>query len=156
MGQLSYFPLIWAFCSRRSNHLFHKLQERALRIAYNNFNSSFSELLEMANESTIHIRNLELLLTDVYKFLNGLSPPIMNEFFQTNDCPYDLRNPRILASNTNLLLNMVLIQLPLGSSNLAKHSLRNKKLGITQYFQIEYKTDTELIFSLQNLPFIHS
>ena len=107
MGQLSYFPLIWTFCSRRSNHLFNKLQERALRIAYNNFNSSFSELLEMANEITIHIRNLKLLLTDVYKFLNSLSPPIMNEFFQTNDCPYDLRNPRILASNTNLLLNML-------------------------------------------------
>ena len=91
-GQLSYCPLNWTFCSRRSNHLFNKLQERALRIAYNDFNSSFSELLEMANESTIHIRNLKFLLTEVYKFLNGLPPPIMN------DCPYDLRNPRILAS----------------------------------------------------------
>ena len=49
----------------------------------------------MANESTIHIRNLNFLLTEVYKFLNGLSPPIMNEVFQTNDCPHDLRNPRI-------------------------------------------------------------
>ena len=97
-GQLSYCPLNSTFCSRRSNHLFNKLQERALRIAYNDFNSSFSELLEMANESTIHIRNLKFLLTEVYKFLNGLSPPIMNEVFQTNDCPYDLRNPRILAS----------------------------------------------------------
>ena len=45
-GQLSYCPLNWTFCSRRSNHLFNKLQERALRIAYNDFNSSFSELLE--------------------------------------------------------------------------------------------------------------
>ena len=97
-GQLSYCPLIWTFCSRRSDHLINKLQERALRIAYSDFNSSFSELLEMANESTIHIRNLKFLLTEVYKFLNGLSPPIMNEVFQTNDCPYDLRNPRILAS----------------------------------------------------------
>ena len=97
-GQLSYCPLIWTFSSRHSNHLINKLQERALRIAYNDFNSSFSELLEMANESTIHIRNLKFLLTEVYKFLNGLSPPIMNEVFQTNDCPYDLRNPRILAS----------------------------------------------------------
>ena len=52
----------------------------------------------MANESTIHIRNLKFLLTEVYKFFNGLSPPIMNEVFQKNDCPYDLRNPRILAS----------------------------------------------------------
>ena len=53
----------------------------------------------MANESAIHIRNLKFLFTEVYKFLNGLSPPIMRKVFQTNDCPYDLRNPRILASN---------------------------------------------------------
>ena len=97
-GQLSYCTLIWTFCSRSSNHLISKLQERALRIAYNDFNSSFSEFLEMANESTIHIRNLKILLTEVNKFLNGLSPPIMNEVFQTNDCPYDLRNPRISAN----------------------------------------------------------
>ena len=82
-GQLSYCPLIWTFCSRRSNHLINKLQERALRIAYNDFNSSFSELLEMDNESTILIRNLKFLLTKVYTFLNGLSSPIMNEAFQT-------------------------------------------------------------------------
>ena len=94
-GQLSYYPLIWTFCSRRSNHLINKLQERALRIAYNDFDSSFSELLEMANESTIG--NLKILLTEVYKFLNGLPPPIM-KWLETNDCPYDLRNIRILAS----------------------------------------------------------
>ena len=52
----------------------------------------------MANESPIHIRNLKFLLTEVCKFLNGLSPPIMNEMFQTNDCSYDFKNPRILAS----------------------------------------------------------
>ena len=88
-GQLSYCPLILTF---------NKLQERALRIAYNDFNSGFSELLEMANESTIHIRNLKFLLTEVYKFLNGFSPSIMNELFRANDCSYDLRNPRTLTS----------------------------------------------------------
>ena len=52
----------------------------------------------MANESTIHIRNLKFRLSKGYKFLNGLSSPIMNKVFQNNDCPYDLRNLRILAS----------------------------------------------------------
>ena len=52
----------------------------------------------MANESPIHIRSLNVLLKEFYKFLNGLSPPIMIEVLQTNDCPYDLKNPRILAS----------------------------------------------------------
>ena len=47
---------------------------------------------------------------------------------------------------------MVLIQFLYGSSNLAKHSLRNEKLVII----LEYKTDTELALSLQNLLFIHS
>ena len=107
-GQLSYCPLIWTFCSRRSNHLINKLQERALKIAYNDFNSSFSELLEMANESTIHIRNLKSLLTEVYKSLNGLSPPVMNEVFQTNDCPYGLRKPIILASKHKSTMKYVI------------------------------------------------
>ena len=78
----------------------------------------------MANESTIHIRNLKFLLTEVYKFLNGLSPPIMNEVFQTNDCPYDLRNPRILASkhkstikhDTNQLIQSPLVVLKFGKT----------------------------------------
>ena len=48
----------------------------------------------MANEST----NLKFLFTKIYKFLNGLSSQTMNEVFQTNDCPYDLRNPRTLTS----------------------------------------------------------
>ena len=37
----------------------------------------------MANESTIHIRNLKYFLTEVYKFFNGLSPPIIDKVFQT-------------------------------------------------------------------------
>ena len=52
----------------------------------------------MTNETTIHIRNLKFLVTEIYKFLNGLSLPIMNEVFQINECPYNLRKPRTLAS----------------------------------------------------------
>ena len=52
----------------------------------------------MAHKSTIHIRNLKFLFTETYKFLNVLSPPIMNVVFQINDCPHELRNPKILAS----------------------------------------------------------
>ena len=98
-GQVCYCPVIWTFCSRLSNHLINKFQERALRIAYNDSYSSFSELPEMANESTIHMKNLKFLLTEVYKLLNDLSPLIMNGVFQTNDWLCHLRNPRTLASN---------------------------------------------------------
>ena len=54
----------------------------------------------MANDSTIHIKNLKLLPTEVYKILNVLSPPIMKEVFQTSDCPDDLKNSRIKHKST--------------------------------------------------------
>ena len=53
----------------------------------------------MANESTIHMKNLKFLLTEVYKLLNDLSPLIMNGVFPTNDWLCHLINPRTLASN---------------------------------------------------------
>ena len=53
-GQLSCFHVIWTFCSRRSNHFINILQERALRIAYNDFNLSFSEwFISTNNERSV-------------------------------------------------------------------------------------------------------
>ena len=61
-GQLSYCPLIWIFCSRQSNDLTKKLQERAVRVTHNGYYSSFSELLEMSDESVIHLKNQVLYI----------------------------------------------------------------------------------------------
>ena len=95
-GQLSYRPLIRTFCPTQSNHLINKLQEQALRVTYSHYGSSFSELPEMANESTIHRKKIKVLMTEIYKFLNGLSPPIMNDIFKKHYCT--LRNLRSLVS----------------------------------------------------------
>ena len=97
-GQLSYCPLIWTFCSRQSNHLINKFQDQALKVKYNDYDSRFSEPLEISNESTTHIKNIKVLMTEIYKFLNDLSPPIMNGIFQKQENYYSLRNPRSLVS----------------------------------------------------------
>ena len=52
----------------------------------------------LLQEFKIHNRNLKFILTEIFQFFNGLSTTIINEVFQTNDCPYDLRNPKSLAS----------------------------------------------------------
>ena len=52
----------------------------------------------------------------------------MNEVFQTNDCPYDLKNPRILSSKHKSTIKYGINTI---ASNLAKYSLRNKKLEFT-------------------------
>ena len=83
---------------RQWNHLMKRLQERALRIMYNDYDSSFPELLEMSNESTVHIRNIKVLMIEIYKFLNDLSPPIMSDIFEKHEDHYSVRNPRSLTS----------------------------------------------------------
>ena len=45
------------FCSRGSNVLVKDVHERALRIVYDDHNSSYSELLMTKNKRTIHQRS---------------------------------------------------------------------------------------------------
>ena len=80
------------FHSKKLNSRANKLHERALRIVYQDYSSSFTELLEKDNLTTIHNRNIEFLATELFKIKNGLSPPFMNEIFVENTQHYyDLR-----------------------------------------------------------------
>ena len=91
-SQFEYCPLIWMFHSRRINHEINKLRERALRIVYKDHFSSFEELLPKDRCVTIHKRNLQILATEMYKILNGLSPDILQETFETKSNYYSTRN----------------------------------------------------------------
>ena len=84
-SQFSYCPLVWMFCSKKMNNKINRLQERALRIVYNNYTSSFEELLKEDESMRIHHRNIHCLATEMYKVKNDLSPPFMNEIFSYNE-----------------------------------------------------------------------
>ena len=47
-------PLIWMFCARTLNKKISTLHGRALRIAYNDYTSSFNALLDKGSSVTIH------------------------------------------------------------------------------------------------------
>ena len=44
----------------------------------------------MSNESTIHIKNIKVLMTEIYKILNDLSSPVTNDSFQEQEIYYYL------------------------------------------------------------------
>ena len=59
---------------------------------YQDYASSFTEVIEQDNSTTIHKRNMQLLATESFKAKNGLSPPFINEIFVENaHYYYDLR-----------------------------------------------------------------
>ena len=91
-SEFGFCPLVWIFHSRKLNSRVNKLHERALRMAYQDYASSFTELVEKDNSTTIHNRNIQLLATELFNVMNWLSPPFMNEVFVENpQLYYDLR-----------------------------------------------------------------
>ena len=77
------------FHSRKLNSRVNKLNERALRIVYQDYASSFTELLEKDNSTTINKRNIQLLATELFEVKNGLLPPFRKKFFVENAQHYD-------------------------------------------------------------------
>ena len=73
-SQFQYCPLAWMFHSRELRHKIEKIQERALRVTYQDYESSFEVLMEKDRSITVHQRNLQNLMTEMYKTKNGLNP----------------------------------------------------------------------------------
>ena len=57
----------------------------------NDFDSTFEELLHRNEEVTIHEKNVQKLMLEVYKCNTSSNPSFLWEFFNQNMLPYNLR-----------------------------------------------------------------
>ena len=79
------------FYERALNHRINHIHERALRIACKDYENDFGVLLEQSKSVPIHVRNLQLLMTEIYKTKGGLNPSFMIEIFMQQNISYSLR-----------------------------------------------------------------
>ena len=84
--------LIWMFCNKSSNTQINHLHKRALRIAYNDNDSTFEDLLKKDNSVTIHHKNIRLLGIELWKVKNTLSSHVMSEIFNLRNIDYNLHS----------------------------------------------------------------
>ena len=92
LSQFNYCPLVWMFCDRTLNNKVNRIHERALRITYKDMRSDFDTMLLRDNAVPIHIRNLQLSMTEIYKTKWELNPSFMKEIFVEKHSPYGLRS----------------------------------------------------------------
>ena len=99
ISQFNYCPIIWMYCQRRSNNLINKIHERALRIAYNDYVSSFDSLLGKDQSVTFHQRNIQSLCLEIYKTTQNINPSFMKEVFAIKNQTYNTRKQYLLYPN---------------------------------------------------------
>ena len=94
------------------NNKINRFYERSLRL-YSDQSSTFEELLEKDKTFSIHHKNIQSLAVEIYKFVNGLTPEIMNSVFNLKENNrdslrnvYELysRNPRTVKYGTQTTL----------------------------------------------------
>ena len=81
------------YLSRQSNNLVNRVHERRVRLTYRNeINKEFQQILQGKNEPTVYQNNLEVLMTEVYKIVNGIAPPKINSLFKFRANVHNIRN----------------------------------------------------------------
>ena len=92
--------------NRNLNNKINQLHKRALKIVYNDHESNFEELLEKDKSISIHQKNLQILVTEIYKVKNDISPAIMSNVFKFQEnVNYHLRSGINLVTRTSRTTN---------------------------------------------------
>ena len=74
--------LVWMFCYRVIMHKMSKIDEPSLRLLLKNYKDGLQDLTRSSGNISVHRRCINSL-TEVYKYINGLSPEVMNDIFPT-------------------------------------------------------------------------
>ena len=89
-------PLAWHFCSKSNTDKIEKVQERALRFVYEDYNSTYEELLTKANLPALYIRRMINMAMEIFKILNELAPPVLSDRLVKEETRYNFRYSNIL------------------------------------------------------------
>ncbi len=64
-----------------------------LRMVYEDYASPFEDLLVKCHMSTQECQRSRIIATEVYKAVNGMTPNYIQELFEVNKIPYNLKDP---------------------------------------------------------------
>ena len=91
LSNFSYCPLTWHFCSETNAAKIEKLQERALRFIYNDYNSSYHSLLEKSLMPSLGVRRQRTLAIETFKIINKSSPLFLHDLVNIKENSYNFR-----------------------------------------------------------------
>ena len=144
-----------------SRNLINKVQERALGITYKDQLTHLKSLLSNDNETTIHQRNLHVLMTEIYKIMNHIAPPIMSSLFEIRENTHNTRHFQVLSNESRapfLWANRTLEYKLANSLTIFKRKIKNWKgencpcrlckTYVRELGYIQFSSDTVSIYNM--------
>ena len=80
LSNFNFCPLTWHFCTDQNTNKIEKVQERALRFVYNDYNSTYLELVDKAKVPTLQVRRIRTMALETFKIINNLFPTCFEQF----------------------------------------------------------------------------
>jgi predicted phosphoadenosine phosphosulfate sulfurtransferase len=73
-----------------------KIQERALRFVYCNYDSIYEDLLVKAKIPSHHVRRTRAMALETFKILHDLAPPVLSDLINRQGHKYNFRYSNLL------------------------------------------------------------
>ena len=91
---------------KTSSNRVDRVQKRALRILHDDFSLPFEVLLTRTYERKAHIKHVNKILVQIYKYQSEENPSFMWKFLEKRDEKYELRTKNLLQT-PNLITNTI-------------------------------------------------
>ena len=106
-SQFKYRLMVWMFHIRRTNSKINRLHERTFKIVYDDYVSTFDQLLAIGKFFCIYHQNIQRLLTEVYKALHDISGNSLKELFLKRESTISFRSkPELVIPSVNSVLKI--------------------------------------------------
>ena len=87
------------FCGKCSNSLIMKTHYRCLKAIYNTQTKTYRDLLCINGKIDIHTQNIQILIIEIYKCLNKISPPFTWDYHNQKSNHCNLRGKHLFKLN---------------------------------------------------------
>ena len=78
LSNVIYCPVTWHYCSENNSLKMEKIQERAPMFIYEDYNSSYENLLEQSKLPSLKIRRLKTIAVETFKIIHKNSPSYLH------------------------------------------------------------------------------
>ena len=137
LSNFTYCSIVWHFCGSTNNSKIEKIQERALKLVYNDYDSDYRDLIAKFGTDTMLQSRLKNIVFEVFKSLKGISPVYIQDIFKTKNQPYSLRNPILLTQT---------------KKNTTNFGLRSfGYLGSKMWNDLPYQSETQKVNERKNV-----